>query len=311
MRDSSSPLNRIWQRWAAAVLPAGLLVLSPAGAAWPQEATVARCRGLLQPFAPAALEGPGVLIETAGPYGCRFGNLRFATTRTTGYLVASLVEHGLPFDLAPGKTVPTVARIEARGIAFSLHSGQAKVDWLSQQQQTPFDVTLDGRYDPATKQLVLNEATVDGEWVGHSQLRGVVDNADLAQPSSASLERAGVRSLHWELDSKRLLTAFALSPVLALLPEEDPAAGLEAAKAQVITGLNVWLAATHASAETVQALTGFVHDFPRPQHPFALDVEASSPVTTKAVQRAMESTAVLATLLRTITVAATYAGQVR
>jgi len=317
-RDEPAPLpaTRIANGWLAgadnaawgmsilirAALVAVLLAPAPTLA---QPATAARCRDLIA-SAPLLQDGAAT-AEAAGGGGCRFTNVTFGFLSRFGYQVASLVERGIPFGPLTAPNGPVSIRIEARGIVLVLHGGQPKLDWLNRQQQVPFDVVLDGSYDPAKGLAVLNELSLEGRAVGRAMLGGEVGDVNAADVPG----RAGLRTLELHLDSRRFIVAFLLASLLPFLPDDDPGGAVERIKAQVIAALHVQLPTGGASAATVNAVASFIADFPHPQHVFDLTVTATPLVTVGALEQAVSDLAAAARLMRTLTVTASYAGDPR
>lgn len=270
-----------------------------------------RCRQLLEAL-PSSSRTDATTSEPAGA-DCLLRHVRFGIAQA-GYVVDSLRLHGLASDFGglpeqvPDK--PLAIRVEARGIRFSPHTDNRKLAWMIAQQQVPFDATLDARYDPVTRRATLNELSLDGETLGHVLLRLTAGN--VAAGRSADLfAAAGLTSLQMDLDSRRFLAGFALSPLLPLLPDDDPGAAVEAAKQEAVTSLRALLPQAGASAATTDALAGFVADFPHPQHPFTLSVSAANPVTANAIEAAGGSPSQLTALLRQLSVTASYTGAFR
>jgi len=274
-----------------------------------------RCRDLLEPLSPTASPPGPVSIETTEPDECRFRNIRFGLGGFVGYRMDTLLVRGIPFDRPKGPLSPVHARVEARGVTLAIRDQPAKIAWLSRQQQVPFDVTLDATYDPATTTLVLNEFSMDGAVLGHVGLRARLENVHLLvkRPDDVPELQAlpGLRSLHLELDSRTFLSSYGLPLVMNMLPDQDPDAAFQAGRAKVIAAVDALLPASRATADTTQAVTGLVADFPHPKHPAVLDIEASTPITPDAVVAAFDDPDQLVALLQTTTITATYAGPFR
>ncbi len=286
-----------------AALAAALLMCHVA-AVDAQPATAALCRELLA-SAPLLSDGPAT-AEHDGPDGCRFTGPRFGFGQRFGYRIGTLVEHGIPFGALDIPHRRVDVRIEARGIVFELHSGQAKTDWLNRQSQTPFDVGVAGSYDPAGQELILRELSLEGPAIGRTTLAFAATGVDGANPASA-----GLRSLALTVDSRRFLVAFVLPSLLSFLPDADPGGAVDRAKAQAEIAARIYLPQAGATADTVAAVAGFIGDFPHPRHAFDLHVTASTPVTGAAIERSAESPAAASAVVRTLTVTATYAGDAR
>ncbi len=284
---------------------------TPNRAATPAPDPAQRCRTLLAAL-PFTAGQDGATFEPAGE-DCLARHVRFGVGQA-GYRVDSLRLHGIPagFDTMPDALPnrPLALRVEARGITFSPRIDNRKMAWMIAQQQVPFDLTLDASYDPAARRATLDEFTLDGEVLGHVLLRLTAEGV-APGPFSDVFGAGGLTILHADLDSRRFLTGFALSPLLPLLPDDDPGAAVEAGKLQAVAGLRAMLPQTGASAATIDALAGFVADFPHPQHPFTIDVSAASPVTAKAIGTAGDGPSQLTALLRQLTVTASYAGALR
>ncbi len=278
---------------------------APAAAPPPPNDPTRQCRALLASF-PLRQDGP-VTVEAVGDDGCRFKGLRFGFGIRISYEVAELVEHGVPFGPPAAPTKFIHVRIEARGVAFVAHSGQAKLDWLVAQQQVPFDVVLDGSYDPARRRADLRELSLEGASVGRIALSGTVENVDRASfPTGAGLSALG---LH--LDSRRFITGFVLSSLLPFLPENDPDAAVAKGRRQGIAAARSLLPLGGASPTTVDAIAGFIADFPHPRHIFDLAITAPSPVTINVLEQASASLVAASALATTLKVTASYAGDPR
>lgn len=267
----------------------------------PEQDAVARCRAL-----------PGQLSETAGVEaladgGCRFTRIRFGLLGGVGYEVDTLTEHGLPSDLSAVPDKPLDVRIEARGIVFAPRSGSAGTDWMIRQQQVPFDVTLEADYEPARREGTVRKLSLDGAALGQVSLAVAATGLDPA----AFPQGAALRSVRLHMDSRRFLLTFALAPLASTLPEDDPGGAVDRAKAQVIDTLRTLLPGMGASTGTVDALAGFVADFPRPQHVLDLDVTADPPLGADTVAALLADPAQASTLLKGVAITATYAGDPR
>ena len=286
-----------------------------AEAAMARDPALRRCRDLLDPVSPSASPPGPTAVEATGPDECRFRNIRLSLGGFVGYRLDTLLVRGIPFDRPPGPLAPVHAHLEATGITLSLRDQPAKLAWMSRQQQAPFNVTLDAAYDPATTTLVLNDASMDGEVLGHVGLRARFENAHLRTTRVDRVPELqavpGLKSLHLDLDSRTFLAGYILPVIANLLPDEDPDAAYQAGKAKVVAAIRALLPASGASADTADALAGPVVDFPRPKHPFVLDIEAATPITPDAVLAAGDDPARLPALLRALSVTATYAGPLR
>lgn len=272
-------------------------VLPPPQPLSAEDAAVARCRALLDQ---GIVTGGPATVEALDNDGCRYTGVRFGTPRF-GYEAATLVEHGFPSAM-PDK--PASVQIEARGIVLAIDSGDAKTDWLSRQQQTPFDITLDAGYDPGTKEFVFRSLTLDGATLGHTELA-----LELAGVDERNFpDDLAVRSLRLHMDSRRFLLQFALAAAVAALPDGEPGAALDAAKAQAVILVRTYLPLTGAAADTVDAVAAFVADFPRPQHVLDLTVTAAPPFKLRSVGDAADKQALAQAAMRTLTVTAAYAG---
>ena len=269
-----------------------------------QPATAALCRDLLA-SAPLLSDGP-VTAEPDGSDGCRFTGVRFGFGQRFGYRIGTLIEHGIPFGALDVPQRRVDVRVEARDIAFELHSGQAKTDWLNRQSQVPFDVGVTGSYDPTGQELVLRELSLDGRAIGHTTLAFAAAGVNGADPASA-----GLRSLALTIDSRRFLVAFVLPSLLSFLPDDDPGGAVDRAKAQAVVAARFYLPQGGATAETVAAVAGFIGDFPHPQHVFELRLAASTPVTGAALERSAASPAAASAVARSVMVTASYAGEAR
>ena len=284
-------------------------------AAMARDPALRRCRDLLQPFSPSeSLPGP-TAVEATGPDECRFRNIRLGLGGFVGYRMDTLLVRGIPFNRPPGPLAPVHARVEARGVTFAIRDQPAKLAWMSRQQQAPFDLTVDAVFDPATTTLMLNEFSMDGELLGHVGLRARLENVHLLTTRAEALPELqappGLRSLHLELDSRTFLSSYVVPVVMNILPDEDPDAAFQAGRAKVIAAIAALLPASGASADTTEAATGLVADFPHPKHPAVLDVEAGTPITPDAVVAATDDPARLPALLRALNLTASYAGAMR
>ena len=269
----------------------------------PDTSPAGRCRLLLQGV---ALQTGDVEAAADGDDGCRFTGVQFGLARFT-YQVGTLVEHGLPLDGTLPQDHASHVSVEARDIGFVLHSGQPKVDWLNRQQQVPFDVVLQGSFDPVSGTATLDELSLDGRSAGRTALSGSADQ--LGGPDWLANGRLVSLGLH--MDSRRFITAFLLAPLLPFLPDNDPGAAVEMAKQQAVAGVRALLPQSGASPATVDAIAGFIVDFPHPLHVFDLHVQPRTPVTLNELQRAADSPSALAALVQTLTITASYAGDPR
>ena len=258
---------------------------------------MARCRELLS----YGIVTNGPATVEAVDDGCRYTGVRFGFTSRFGYEAATLIEHGVPSE-TPDK--PVSMQIEARGLTLAIDSGNAKADWLSRQQQTPFDVTLDAGYDPAAQTFMLRSLTLDSPVLGHSELA-----VELAGVNDRTFpEDVAVRSLRLHMDSRRFLLQFALAAAVATLPDGEPGAALEVAKARAAALVRTYLPLTGATAETMAALVAVLGDFPRPQHVLDLAMTASPPFKLRSVGDAADKEALAQAALRALTVTAAYSG---
>lgn len=284
-------------------------------AAMARDPALRRCRDLLEPLSPGASPPGPTAVEAAGPDECRFRNIRLSLSSFVGYRVDTLLVRGIPFNRPPGPLPHVHARVEARGITLSIRDQPAKLAWMSQQQQVPFDLTLDAVYDPAVTSLVLNEFSMDGEALGHAGLRARFENVHLVTTRSDDVPEMqalpGLKSLHVELDSRTFLASYVLPLIVNLLPDDDPDGAFQAGRAKVVAAIDALLPASGASTDTTGAVTGLVADFPRPKHPAVLDIEANAPITPDAVRAAIEDPARLPALLRALNLTASYAGTIR
>ena len=273
------------------------------------------CRDLLEALSPTASPPGPVSIEATGPDECRFRNIRLGLGGFVGYRMDTLLVRGIPFSRPKGPLAPVHARVEARGVTLAIRDQSAKIAWLSRQQQVPFDLTLDATYDPATTTAVLNEFSMDGAVLGHVGLRARLENVHLLVTHADDMPELealpGLRSLHLELDSQTFLSGYSLPLVMNMLPDQDPDAAFQAGRAKVMASIDALLPASRATADTTQAMKGLVADFPHPEHPAVLDIEASTPITPDAVIAAFDDPDQLVALLQTITITATYAGPFR
>ena len=274
-----------------------------------------RCVKLLEPLSPGESPPGPTSVEATGPDECRFGNIRLSLGGLVGYRMDALLVRGIPFDRPQGPLAPFHARVEARGITLSVRDQPAKLAWMSRQQQTPTDLTLDATYDPATTTLVLSELSMDGEVLGHVGLRARLENVHLVTARSDGVPQMqaapGLKSLHVELDSRTFLSGYVLPLIVNLLPDDDPDGAYQAGRAKVIAAIRAILPTTGASADTIEAAAGLVADFPHPKHPAVLEIEANTPITPDAVAAASDNPARLPALLRALNVTASYAGSVR
>jgi hypothetical protein len=278
----------------------------------PTQATPQNCHAILAAL-PFELHSDKQTVEQSGS-DCLIRHIRFGSGHVA-YLVDSLWLHGFTsdFDDFPAKFPerPIALRVEARGITFSPEiNGNAKLVWMISQQQVPFDVTFDSSYDPASQRVTLNELSFDGEVLGHVQLRLTLEGIPPGEPPDVFGE-GGLTKLHLDLDSRRFLTGFALSPLLPFLPDQDPGGFVEASKREVVVGLRALLPISESSSTTIEALAGVVSDFPHPQHPFTIDVSSQSPVTAQVMREAIGNSLHLAALLKRLTIIASYTGTIR
>lgn len=281
-----------------------MLLLSPVPAL-AQPATAALCRALVE-SAPFFRDGASI-AEADGPDGCRFTELTFGVGAKAGYQVATLVEHGVPFGAPALPDHPVHLRVEARGITFVLRTGNAKVDWMNRQQQVPFDVVLDGSFDPAAGVAILTELSVEGRAIGRTVLSGELAQVDpVTLPSGAEL-----RSVTLHSDSRRFILGYVLPTLLAFLPDEDPGGAVERARGEAIAKLRTLLPLAGATAATVEALAAFVADFPQAPRVLDLAVAATGPVTGDTLGRALADPAEAVKLMRMLRVQARYEGDAR
>ena len=189
---------------------AAALLICHVAAVHAQPATAQSCRDLLA-SAPLVSDGSAA-AEPDGPDGCRFTGPRFGFGQRFGYRIGTLVEHGIPFGALDIPQRRVDVQVEARGIVFELHSGQAKTDWLNRQSQIPFDVGVTGSYDPVGQELTLRELSLEGPAIGRTTLAFAATGVDGADPATA-----GLRSLALTVASRRFLVAFVFA-VAAVLP---------------------------------------------------------------------------------------------
>lgn len=280
-----------------------LVGLALPGQAQPDAA--GRCSALIQSV--GLVKSSPAKVEFLGSDGCRFTGVTFGFGTRFGYQVGVLTEHGIPFGSVSVPTRPTAIRVEARDVVFALRSGQAKADWLNRQQQVPFDVVVDGRYDPSTHELRLIELSMEGRSIGRTSIELDAVDVDVKDMPGTT----GVRSLALHMDSRRFIPAFVLAPLLPQLPEEDPGKAVEAGKTQVIAVIRSMLPQSGAASDTVDAITAFIAAFPHPDHVFDLSIEAAHPLTAAALAAADSDPAAAIALLHTLKITARYVGEAR
>ena len=286
----------------ACLLLGSALLSLPARHAHAQPDPAARCRALLASIG-LVQDGPAE-IEPLGPDGCRFTGVRFGFGTRFGYLVASLTEHGIPFGPLAIPDKPTEVAVEARGVTFSLHSGNPKVDWLNRAQQVPFDVVVRGRYDPAAHEVLLRELSLTGRTVGRTTLSADVVGVDPADlPGNPAL-----RALTLHMDSRSFVVRFLLGVVVSMLPEQNPGAAFDAAKRQAVAAARAKLPQGGVAPASVDAIAAFINDLPRPQHVLDLTIATKAPISMEAASVAMADAAAAAALVNTMQITATYAG---
>lgn len=299
------------QKCAFAALVAGLSAIVPA-AAQSTDAAVATCSALISRLDPDLRpSSPPTDITPAGPAACRYDGVHLPATSRAGWDVASVVIRGVPSG--PIGTEPLAMRVEANGITFALHTGRAAMDWMSRQQQVPFNVTLELTYDPGTKLAVLKEFSMVSE-TGSASLDGIFENVEPFDPLRPSdippPFGSRIKALHIHLESKQFLTSFVLPMVVASIPDGDTGAIVEGMKTMVIGEVRELLPV--APRETVNAITDFVQDFPHPRHPFDLSLQAAGvafgagdlPLLTQGRDVQIER-------LKQLKVEASYAGELR
>ena len=284
---------------------ASAVVLGLAHPALAQTDPAAPCRALIQ--SAGLVQGAPLKVEPLGDDGCRFTGVTFGFGTRFGYRVGELTEHGIPFGPVAVPTRPTAVRVEARDVVFALHSGQPKVDWLNSQQQVPFDVVLDGRYDPGTRALRLQEFSMEGRAIGRTSITADAVDVDVQDVPGTT----GLRSLALHMDSRRFIPVFLLAPLMPQLPDNDPGAAVQTAKTQAIAVVRGMLPQGGAASATVDAITAFINDFPRPEHGFDLVIEASKPVTAGDIAAAAGDPSRSIALLQTLKITASYAGDAR
>lgn len=282
------------------------------GAPTPETPAQARCRDLL----PAEMESrPGV--EALGDGGCRFTHARIGHglydllglpnfgPAFRGYEAETVTEHGLPARWDPLPGGPVAVQLEARNIRLVFHTDSPQVNWLFEQQQFPFDITFNAAFDPGTRELTLHRLSMDGVSIGHVQLTAVVAGVT----RSDLFAGAGLQSVQVHLDSRRFIPAFVLMSVATHLPSNDPGVAAERTRVQVIAALRSLLPLAHASTGSVDPLVAFAQDFPRPQHVLDLSVTADPPVPAETVLDVLNDPTKVTSLIGTLTIAATYAGE--
>lgn len=260
---------------------------------------VARC-GVLLGSLVLQPEGGPPRIEAEGEDGCRTGPLRFPFGNLAGYEVASLLIRSSPQDGGAG-VLPASLRVEARGVAFSLRSGNAGLDWVTRQQQWPFDLVLDLGQDMATRRIVLRELSMRGEMVGEVVLSATVEGvAPLRADALPAITGAGLRSLRLSLDSRTFLTAFVLNAFVSWLPPDNPGAAVDAAREAATRWVRDLVPQAGLAPAAAEAIAGLVRDFPRPRHPFLISIEATRPIASADLEGATtpEGLAALFALLR-------------
>jgi hypothetical protein len=282
-----------------------LLAAFPLTSVHAEPATAARCRALLASV--PLVTGRPATAEPQGREGCRFTMVEFGAGSRFSYQVGSLIENGIPSEPLKVPRHLVSVRIEARDIVFLLHTGNVKVDWLNRQQQVPFDIVLDGRYDPANGVVTIRELSLEGRAVGRTTLAGVLSHVS----ETGSLDVAAMQSFALHLDSQRFIVNFVLPFLLDVLPDENPGGAVDYGKAQAVATIRALLPQVGASEQTVGAVTGFIADFPNPQHVLDFAVTAAKPVTVTALEDAAGDPATATALLRTLTVTASYTGEPR
>ncbi len=216
-----------------------------------------------------------------------------------------MTEHGLPARWDPLPTGAVAVRVEARNVVLVFHTESPQVNWQLEQQQFPFDLTFDAAFDPAKREVTLRQLSMDGVSIGHVTLTAVATGVS----RTTLFGEAGLGSVQLHLDSRRFLLAFVLMSMVSHLPSDDPGAAAERTRAQVIAGLRTFLPLAHASTGTLDALLAFVRDFPRPQHVLDLSLTADPPVPAETVLDVLNEPARVTSLVGTLVVEATYAGE--
>ena len=179
------------------------------------------------------------------------------------------------------------------------------MNWLFEQQQFPFDITFDATFDPGTHRVTLHRLSMDG--VSIRQVLLTATGTGVTR--SVLFFGAGLQSVEVHLDSRRFIPAYVPMPVATYLPSDDPGGPAERIRGQVIAALRSFLPLGHVSTGTLDALVAFTQDFPRLQHVLDLSVTADPPVPAETVLDLLNEPAEVTSLVGTLTVDATYAGE--
>ncbi len=284
---------------------AASLAALPLNAVHAEPDAAARCRTLIASV--PMVRGAPATTEAQGPDGCRFTKVDVGVNSRSMYQVGSLIETGIPFEPLKVPRHLVSVRIEARDISFVLQSGHAKIDWVNRQQQVPFDIVLDGTFDPVKQMVTMHELRVEGRSVGQTTLAGVLTHVS----ETGSMDNVAMQSLTLHLDSQRFILTFVLPFLVGFLPDEDPGAAVDTAKVGAVAAARALLPQFGASEQTVGAVTAFITDFPHPHHVFDFSVTAAKPLTIAMLENAAGNPAAVTTLLRALTITASYTGEPR
>ena len=221
-------------------------------------------------------------VAVVGTDGCVFERVVVPFSTRMQVSIGRLTVQRL--DLAGGAVdkVPPSLRLEAHGLHFGPRTGNALIDYIGQIQSRPMDAVLDYAFDPASATLRFAEIGVDGRAVGHLKLSAEIVGFDpdaVTTPGVPPIGKAALKSLRLHFENLGFFESFVAVPIAsALLQDEaDPAARMDAIKAQVRAVLPVVLA--NADPATIAALGDFVSAFPHPDKTLDLTIDLPVPVS--------------------------------
>lgn len=271
----------------------------------------ARCTALLEEVAPLLSQAP--TLAAAGPEECTFAAVQVRFGGRFGFAAGALVLHG-PFAASPapaGADGPVVRRLELRDVTTITETQNTEMNWLFRQQQIPFEIVLDTSEDPAAHTFTIREFRLQGEDIGQITLDAAFEGVgpDSLPGNLPDLSEAGLRSVHLRSDSKRFALKFLLGALVGSWHEGDPEAEMAQTRVQMADMAQDFMHVAHTAPGSIDAVLGFIREFPKPMHVLDVSITASGgPVTADDADQAASSHMGLAEVLTRLQVKATYDG---
>ena len=250
--------------------------------------------------------------EPVGRDGCEYRTLRLSLMANQSWTIDRVLVTRLDAaSLAGGASVPLTLRVEAQGIRFSPTVANKVVAYTIRTSARPFDMTLDYDVPAAVGIAHLTELSMRGRNVGDvhlsAQIAGVTPQM-LQTLDPAAPVPAGLKSLKLHLNNQGFVESYMLSMLapLFLQGSEDPEATVEQLKRQAIAVLRGTLASTATDPATIDALAGFIADFPHPAKILDVALDLPRPLGLAEAQTLQEGKLAPSDLLPAGALVATY-----